>query len=493
MINNKIIFLSILLVLIASFSVVSAADTTNNCTVAQTTQQTEATNASMLTTNDDYTVQTLQSTQSCNLNKNLNNSEGVKNSATSEEVDPLTEDTILKIDPVGHDNIKYHDTIILTGRLTDKEQNGVQGKIHLNFNNSHATVVSAENGDFFYFYYVSKMGSFNITAAYNGNGIYSASNDSVVIDVNKQNSRIVLNNITSVRSGDAAVIGGRLIDAEGNGFYGTVKLLINQGRATVKTDNRGYFTYNCTIGKVGINNVTAWYLESDKYTASDNTTTTFVINKKKLYTRIVFDDIEPVELGENITISGKLLDENDDPVVGTVKLWIKNGRATVKTDANGVFSYVYTTKRAESLIIKGSYLGTNRYNNITNVTTNVTVRKISAKINLEMIEPVHYTTVSLVNGMMYEYTTPGWSPKPYTNITFKGQLVDKFGKGIADTLKITYDGPYYYLKTDADGYFTRNVTIDANRTWFNFIVFFDGNNNYLRSHSIFKFNVTDES
>lgn len=459
--------------LIASFSVVSATDTTNNGTLAQTTQQTESTNTNILT-NDDNTIQTSQSTQSRNLNKNLNNQGEEKYFATSEEDDPLTDDTILKIDSIGYDNIKYHDTLILTGRLTDKEQNGVQGKIHLNFNNTHATVVSAENGAFYYFYYVSKIGHFNITATYSGNRIYSASNDSVVIDVNKQNSRIVLNNITPVRSGDGAVIGGRLIDANENGFYGTVKLLINQGRATIKTDNQGYFTYNCTIGKVGINNVTAWYLESDKYTASDNTTTTFVINKKKLYTKIVFDDIEPVELGENITISGNLLDEKGNAVVGTVKMLINNGRATVKTDINGVFSYVYNTKRAGLLNISASYLGNNRYD-LTNANISVNVEKIRPKIII--ISPNNNVLINTV-----------------VNVT--GQLCDNMGKGISNRkLHLTFKSNSTKnsdVITDNDGFFSDTVLIKKAEQFMVHVMCLQ-NYNYLFTHYTAYFNITDES
>ena len=62
---------------------------------------------------------------------------------------------------------------------------------------------------------------------------------------------------------------------------GTIKLLINSGRATVKTDNNGAFTFTYTATRDGENTIKANYLASENYEASE-TSTTFTEQKHNL-------------------------------------------------------------------------------------------------------------------------------------------------------------------------------------------------------------------
>ena len=108
---------------------------------------------------------------------------------------------------------------------------------------------------------------------------------------------------------------------------GTVKLLINNGRATVKTDSNGIFTYNYLVTRVGIINISATYQGSTKYTVS---TASSIINVEKTGTKIVLNEVGTVKQKSKVDITCQLCDENDKGIYGTVKLLINSGRATVK-------------------------------------------------------------------------------------------------------------------------------------------------------------------
>ena len=161
------------------------------------------------------------------------------------------------------------------------------------------------------------------------------------------------------------------MDENGNPVVGTVKLLINGGRATVKTDENGVFSYEYTVTKVGANNITATYEGSNRYTVSTATST---INVAKAGTKITLNSIGTVTQKSLVDITGQLSDENGNGIYGTVKLLINNGRATVKTDKTGAFTYSYNATRAGDNTIKASYLVSNNYE-ASEATTNFTVVK----------------------------------------------------------------------------------------------------------------------
>ncbi len=325
--------------------------------------------------------------------------------------------------------VKYGDTISIAGNLIDVDLNTVVGTVKLKINNGSATVKTNSDGVFVYEYTVTRTGTINVTANYLGSKRYLASADSIVFDVSKADSLVILDDIAPVKRGAPFTVSGRLTDCYGNGFYGTVKLLINNGRATVKTDNDGYFAYNDTLSSVGEYNISAWYLGSAKYEASENATIT--VSVEQLDTRIVLDEIVSVKVGDNVTISGKLLDENGDAMTGTVKLLINGGRATVKTDANGVFAYSYRVTKAGINNITASFVETNNYDDC-NVSATFNVSKLGTMIKLDAIETVVCNS----------------------NVTIGGRLCDEMGNGIYGTVKLLINNGRATVKTDADGFFT---------------------------------------
>ena len=289
----------------------------------------------------------------------------------TKQIEELTKPskTTLTINPIK--DAQYDDTIIITGELVDEDNRTVQGTINLNINGKNITVETDKTGKYQYEYTITKMTDLNITATYTGTEKFTPSNASTTVTVIKQDTNIIFDNIKEINSGDKVTITGQLIDGNEKGFYGTIKLLINNARATIKTYKEGYFTYTTTLSKVGTNNITASYIESAKYKAGNSTTTVTVT---PLDTSIIFEELAPTKSGETVTITGKLVDEKGNPVVGTIKLLINNGRATVKTDKTGAFTYAYNATRACENTITANYLVNNNYEASETITTFTVVK-----------------------------------------------------------------------------------------------------------------------
>ncbi len=377
------------------------------------------------------------------------------NNLTSTKASTITLDAV--------EDAQVGDTITITGTLSDENGYGIPGTVKLLINNGRATVKTNVNGEFTYDYTVTKVGTYNVTASYAGTDSYTASNTTMNFDVAQQDTIIAIDEITPVKSGNNVTVTGTLLDANGNPIKGTIKLLINNGRATVKTDDTGVFTYNFVASKVGTNNITASYLESTKYLATNTTAT---VEVTAMDTQIVFDEISSAKKGEKITISGKLVDENGNAVTGTIKLLINNGRATVKTNENGVFTYEYTVTKVGVNNITASYLGANRYT-ATEATTTAQVEKLATTITLNNIGTV--TQKSMVE--------------------ISGKLADENGKAITGTIKLLINNGRKTIKTDNTGAFTysHNATFAGENT---ITANYLESTNYLPTNSTTTFTVT---
>jgi len=351
----------------------------------------------------------------------------------TQQIEELTKPTKTKLTIKPITEAKYDDTILITGELVDAEGRAVQGSITLNINGKNITVETDKTGKYQYEYTITKMADVNVTAVYEGTEKFTPANASTTVAVGKQDTSVIFDDLESINYGDKVNITGQLVDGNGKGFYGTVKLLINTGRATVKTDTLGYFTYTATLSKVGVNNITGSYNESAKYNAGNGTTT---ITVTPLGTGIVFDELVTAKSGETVTITGKLTDDNGKPVVGTIKLLLNNGRATVKTDNEGVFTYDYVFTKVGINNITASYLGATRYSEST------------ASITIEITPMDTILTLDTIK-----------DAKKGETITISGKLVDKKGNPIVGSIKLTINGARATVKTGKNGVFTYNYTV----------------------------------
>ena len=390
-----------------------------------------------------------------NLETTIDELKDVINNLTSTKPTTITFDAIK--------SAKVGDKITISGQLSDENGYGIPGTIKLLINNGRATIKTNVNGVFTYEYTVTKVGTYNVTASYLGTKTYDPSNNTMSFDVAQQNTNIIIDDITPVKTGSNVTVTGKLVDANGNPIKGTIKLLINNGRATVKTDADGVFTYTFVASKVGVNNISASYLESTKYLATNTTAT---VKVTAMNTQIVLDKIANAKKGEKITISGKLLDENGNAITGTIKLLINNGRATVKTDENGIFTYEYTVTKVGENNITASYLGANRYA-ATEATTTAQVEKLATTITLNNIGTVTQKTM----------------------VKISGKLADENGKAVTGTIKLLINNGRKTIKTDNTGAFTysHNATWAGQNT---ITATYLESTNYLPTNSTTTFTVT---
>ena len=385
----------------------------------------------------------------------------VDNQLLSLEEDRI-KDTCIKFDETS--NVKFKENGLISGILEDEKGKALSNKIiKLLINKGRATVKTDENGKFTYDYNFNRIGTTNITATFHGDEKYNKTSNTTSVLVEAQETKIILDNISPIKSGENITLTGKLVDINDNIIANnTIKLLINNGRATVKTDNEGVFTYNYKLTRVGQNNISVNYLGSNKYLASANRIT---VDVGKLESNLSLKSINATKKGNDITITGQLVDEQGKDIVGTVKLLINNGRATVKTDNNGVFTYIYTVNRVGINNITATYLGSNKYMNSTDMIT-VEVLKLNTKIS---IDPINKVTQK-------------------TKVEITGKLSDERGNAIYGKVKLLINTGHTTVKTDDNGFFTYNYTathLGVNNITATYIE----SNNYLGSNSTCNFIV----
>ena len=263
------------------------------------------------------------------------------------------------------------------------------------------------------------------------------------ITVIKINTTLSVNTITPVKAGYSTVIDGVLVDEYGRPILdATIVVYINQtemGTATTSSDGSYTFEFNDTI--VGTHNVTCSYDGNDTYIGSEATTT---LEVEKIHTKISINPIEDVPLGKEVTITGKLTDEFQEPIKESeVNVTFDGNTQTVKTDNEGNYIATFPTNNIGEKPITVEYGGNNKYTNTTNESkTNVNPK--TGKITVEMPEN------ATVN-------------KP-TDIT--GSVTDEEGNPLPNVpVNVTVNGKTYPTTTDENGTFkvpVDNVAVGLN-------------------------------
>jgi uncharacterized protein YfaP (DUF2135 family) len=288
-----------------------------------------------------------------------------------------------------------------------------------------------------------------------GNDKYEASEASTTFISEKADITITFDEMEAIKKGETVTISGTLTDHNNNTMANSVvKLLINNGRKTLRADDEGKFTFDYALSKVGENNITATFLENDFYNEAVEKVSVEVL---PLDTIIVINPIDPVAKGESVTITGKLTDENGKAIANAqVRVFVNGSPKTVKTDANGVFTHTYIMGKVGENIISATYEGSINYAASESSTT-VDVEKTDSVITIDALDTIYKGD----------------------NVAISGKVTDKQGKAIAYVqVKITVNGSPKTVKCNENGEFIHHYIM--NRLGENDItVIFNGNNNYL--------------
>ena len=399
-------------------------------------------------------------------NKTIENQTEQLNNATDkiteleqqlEELQHLSElnkakETTISIDPL--ENVKYGDNITISGLLVNEDSIALSNlNVTVKLNDEEKTVTT-RNGEYKYDTTASVIGENTVTVTFAGTEKQTESTATYTFEVAKANTVIELSEIEAVKKGEVTTIAGILTTEKGDVLANkVVRLLVNNGRKTVKTNDMGEFSFDYTTTKVGQIDVTATFEGNNYYEATSNDTI-FTVNK--LSTIITIDPIETIIKGTQATITGTLTDENNNAIANAqVKITINGSPKTVKTDSEGRFTHTYTFGQIGENTIKVTYAGSANYDEAENQTT-VEVTKAQPVITLDDIEEV----------------TKG------DTATFTGTLTDAEGNAIANAqVKITINGSQKTLKTDANGAFTHTFKMTKEGTN-NITVAYSGSNDF---------------
>ena len=268
------------------------------------------------------------------------------------------------------------------------------------------------------------------------------------ITVTKLNTTITVDTTSPVKANSSINITGRLVDENNRPINGaTVVVNVDKNMFPVTTNDNGEYTlvYNGTI--VGTHNVTSRYEGNNTFSGSQAKTT---FDVEKLTTSLTLDDIEDVTVGQEVNITGKLVDEDGNPISDaeiTVSLGDKN--QTVTTDKDGQYTAPFTVDTVGTIPVTVDFTGNEQYESAQAEDT-INVVKQEAIINVEV--PTNSTPIN-----------PG-------NIT--GNVTDEEGNPIPNLpVNVTVNNETIPTTTDENGTFTvpiddvvpgvNNVTVTA--------------------------------
>ena len=133
----------------------------------------------------------------------------------------------------------------------------------------------------------------------------------------------------------------------------------NITKVTVKTNDNGIYNYTYKPNSGGNYTITIRKSGDENYNANQTQTT---LNVDPIDTNITVNPITNAHVNQKTNITGKLTDENGNPLKQTsVGIIIDNNKIYVKTDTNGKYTYEYTPTTTGTKNIKIYYGGYHKY------------------------------------------------------------------------------------------------------------------------------------
>jgi len=219
---------------------------------------------------------------------------------------------------------------------------------------------------------------FKSNKAKEGNDIYNENSTYIAAKATK----ITVQPISQVKAYEKATITGKLTDENNNPIKNTnIEITINGKlygdsqytnitKINVKTNDKGIYNYTYTPNSGGNYTITVNFPGDQNYKTNKTETT---LNVNPIATKVTVNPITNAKVNQKISITGKLTDENNNPLrLTSVGIIIDNNKIYVKTDENGIYSYAYTPTSIGTKNIKIYYGGYHKYAySITTLSLNV--------------------------------------------------------------------------------------------------------------------------
>ncbi len=369
------------------------------------------------------------------------------------------------------------DTVSITGKLTNENNNPVSNeKITITVNNSNNTVTTDSSGNYKLLIITNLVGTNNVTVNYAGNASYMPSSNNTTFTVKKRTSVITLTSNSTLELEDSITISGKL--RSDNTAISGAKIIINLNNrnTTVTTDNNGKYELVTFASIVGSNNVTVSYAGNGTYLAS-STATTFTVNKKTSV--LTAGSASTVYVGDNVTISGKLLSGSSAVVGANIVIMVNDENTTVTTDSSGNYKMVTVANVVGSNKVTVNYAGNGTYL-ASSATTTFTVNKKTSVLTAVSNSTVYYGDNVTISGKLSSGTVAITNAKVVISLNSKNTTVTTDSNGnyklvtVASVVgsnkaTISYAGNATYLTSSNTTTFTVNkkssaLTVACNTT-----------------------------
>ena len=171
-------------------------------------------------------------------------------------------------------------------------------------------------------------------------------------NINSSSLKIILTEIPTninihpievVKLGENITIHGNITDKEGQAVANQeIKITVNNKQISITTDENGTFNKTIITDLLGTNNITITY-SGDENRNGSSQVASFEVEKHDSI--ITVSSINTVNVGDNITITGNIVNELNNPIINeNISIIINGEEEIVTTDNNGIFEYNYTTR-----------------------------------------------------------------------------------------------------------------------------------------------------
>ena len=366
------------------------------------------------------------------------------------------------------DHTFVNDQVTISGTLTNIDSNvpinGAKIIITINGTPINAEIVTDDDGKFSYTYQPVSTGNLSIVVSFEGDDNYPGCSidEPIMVEVTEGiETELTVDPITGAKVGEPTTISGKLTDTEGNPIAGeNVTITVNGQNQTVPTDDEGKYSLEYTP-ETNVTNVTVSYPGNDEYLPATNVTTTINADKRSLQI-IIINTNNDVKVKDNVTIAVLLVDGDKIVKVDTLNF---NGKPI---PAENITKYSVTNDVNGTVTINVSFVGDDRYNatsNITTITFNNLNTQIVANDNSVQNATINATVTLSVdvideNGEAVTegtavFTSEGKTLGTATINNGKATITTKFDKAGTHDVTVTYTADKNYNKA------TNNYTVKA--------------------------------
>ncbi|RAP54389.1 MAG: hypothetical protein BZ137_02440, partial [Methanosphaera sp. rholeuAM130] len=283
-------------------------------------------------------------------------------------------------------NAKVYDEVELSVDVVDENGNPVgKGTVEFFYDNVSIGTADVTEGTATIKTVFNDSGRKDVTVKFTSEDTYedSSSDYTVVAIIDEATTNLTVDPVEDLEVGKETNVTGKVTDEEGNPIAGVpVTVTVGDEEFTGETGEDGTFSIPVTPSDADVDEITVSVPAQDGYEAAEETIPADV---DKQDAKLTVDPISGLEAGKETPVTGKVTDENGNPVAGapvTVKVGDKEYTGT--TDEDGKFSIPVTPEEAGSTPVTVS-VGETDSTKPANKTTTTNVGKQDAKVTVDPI------------------------------------------------------------------------------------------------------------